>query len=72
MLSRMFKKLVISWLLLVTAAVHGQSAPQVAREWTSAHRQQILDRFTSLLSIPNVASDTPNIRRNADALLDIA
>jgi len=34
-----------------------------------AHRQQILDQFTSLLAIPNVASDTVNIRRNADTLL---
>ena len=35
-----------------------------------AHEQQILQDFTELLSIPNVASDSANIRRNADALVE--
>jgi len=35
-----------------------------------AHEQQILQEFTELLSIPNVASDSANIRRNADALVE--
>ena len=36
-----------------------------------AHEQQILKEFTDLLSIPNVASDTSNIQRNADALVEM-
>ena len=36
------------------------------REWREAHEQQIVDEFAGLLAIPNVASDTVNIRRNAE------
>ena len=72
-LSRMFRKLICCCLfsLLIVLSVRAQSAPHIAREWTAEHRQQILDRFTALLSIPNVASDTPNIRRNAETLLGL-
>jgi acetylornithine deacetylase/succinyl-diaminopimelate desuccinylase-like protein len=38
----------------------------LVRDWRLANEQQIVDRFAGLLSIPNVASDTANIRRNAD------
>jgi len=34
-------------------------------QWRQDQEQQIVDQFTELLSIPNVASDTANIRRNA-------
>lgn len=37
-----------------------------ARVWRQAHEQQIIDGFAKLLSIPNVASDAANIRRNAE------
>ena len=67
----MFRKFIVLLPLLLAVALHAQSAPQTAREWAAAHRQQILDHFTALLSIPNVASDTANIRRNADTLLDL-
>jgi acetylornithine deacetylase/succinyl-diaminopimelate desuccinylase-like protein len=36
-----------------------------ARQWRQAHEQEIIDGFAALLSIPNVASDTVNIRRNS-------
>ena len=39
--------------------------PQV-RAWVQANQQPILREFTNLLAIPNVSSDTPNIRRNAE------
>lgn len=39
---------------------------EVARTWRQANEQQIIDGFAELLSIPNVASDTANIRRNAE------
>lgn len=32
-------------------------------------KQQILDEFTAFLAIPNLASDTPNINRNAEAIV---
>jgi acetylornithine deacetylase/succinyl-diaminopimelate desuccinylase-like protein len=37
-----------------------------ARLWRQAHEQEIVDGFSELLSLPNVASDAVNIRRNAD------
>ena len=39
------------------------------REWRVANEQLLLDRFSELLSIPNVASDTVNIRRNAEHIM---
>jgi acetylornithine deacetylase/succinyl-diaminopimelate desuccinylase-like protein len=36
--------------------------------WVKANRQAVLDELTALLSIPNVASDTANIERNAELL----
>jgi acetylornithine deacetylase/succinyl-diaminopimelate desuccinylase-like protein len=39
------------------------------REYRRAHEAAIVRELTDLLAIPNVASDTPNIRRNA-ALLE--
>ncbi len=45
------------------------SAVDAAREWHKIHRDEILSEFTSLLSIPNVASDSINIQRNANLLL---
>src|SRR4051812_35577355 len=39
-----------------------------ARAWRIAHEKQILGEFAELLSIPNLASDTQNIQRNAEAI----
>ncbi|MHB8525514.1 MAG: M20/M25/M40 family metallo-hydrolase [Candidatus Acidiferrales bacterium] len=39
------------------------------RAYRVAHEPQIIREFVNLLSIPNVASDTPNIQRNATALV---
>ncbi|HEX6464873.1 MAG TPA: M20/M25/M40 family metallo-hydrolase, partial [Vicinamibacterales bacterium] len=36
--------------------------------WVAAHRQTVIDELLELLAIPNVAADTPNIRRNAEHL----
>src|SRR5882724_4280889 len=36
-----------------------------------AHERQILDEFTRLLAIPNVASDKDNIRRNAQFIFEM-
>lgn len=43
----------------------------VAGEWRRQNEQSIIDGFIELLSIPNVASDTVNIRRNADYISGI-
>jgi acetylornithine deacetylase/succinyl-diaminopimelate desuccinylase-like protein len=39
-----------------------------ARAWRIVHEKQILAEFAELLSIPNLATDSPNIQRNAEAI----
>jgi hypothetical protein len=41
------------------------------RDYRRAHERQILDEFTRLLAIPNVASDRENIRNNAQFILEM-
>lgn len=56
-------------LLLITAAgLQAQSPSAAARSWVAEHRSEVLAEFRQLLSIPNRATDIPNIRRNADAI----
>jgi acetylornithine deacetylase/succinyl-diaminopimelate desuccinylase-like protein len=52
---------------LLVISVHAQP-PSVtaARAFRHAHEHEIIEEFTKLLAIPNVASDTVNIGRNAD------
>jgi acetylornithine deacetylase/succinyl-diaminopimelate desuccinylase-like protein len=54
--------------LLAPALTHAQSP---VRDYRRAHEHQILDEFTRLLAIPNVAADRQNIRRNADLILEM-
>ena len=42
-----------------------QRVAEEVRVWRQAHEQEIVDGFVQLLSIPNVAHDEANIRRNA-------
>jgi acetylornithine deacetylase/succinyl-diaminopimelate desuccinylase-like protein len=59
----------LSTLFLLLSFTTNVSADQVSdqvNQWRQVHEQQIVDRFAALLSIPNVASDTANIRRNAN------
>jgi acetylornithine deacetylase/succinyl-diaminopimelate desuccinylase-like protein len=53
-----------------TLAGPAEAAEQAGR-WRQAHEQEILDGFAELLSLPNVASDTVNIRRNASFIRDL-
>ncbi|MFZ0704942.1 MAG: M20/M25/M40 family metallo-hydrolase [Candidatus Korobacteraceae bacterium] len=56
--------------VLITAPLSAQTTPKTAADqYRTAHEQQILQEFTSLLAIPNVASDKANIRRNAETLV---
>src|SRR2546429_9729423 len=41
------------------------------RAYRVAHEHEILAEFVAFLSLPNVASDRANIRRNADALVEL-
>jgi acetylornithine deacetylase/succinyl-diaminopimelate desuccinylase-like protein len=55
---------------LVLSVVTARSQTPV-RDYRRAHERQIIDEFTRLLAIPNIASDTPNIRRNAQFILEM-
>jgi acetylornithine deacetylase/succinyl-diaminopimelate desuccinylase-like protein len=63
-----FLSLVFLVSLIVPAllAADPVSVADQARKWRMANEQEIVDGFIGLLSIPNVASDTVNIRRNAN------
>ena len=41
------------------------------RVWREAHEAPIMNEFAALLAIPNVASDTANIQRNAEKLTEM-
>jgi len=57
-------------LTLLPISVFAQTQDKV-REYRRANEQQILKEFTTLLAIPNVASDTQNIRRNAALIVEM-
>jgi acetylornithine deacetylase/succinyl-diaminopimelate desuccinylase-like protein len=60
-----------AFLFCLATAVAAQSIPpEGAREYTAAHRAELLQQFSELLSIPNVAADPANLKRNADVLLE--
>lgn len=50
-------------------APSGAAARAAARAWRQQHEGDILTEFAGLLAIPNLASDSVNIRRNADHLV---
>src|SRR5437763_12230003 len=59
-------------LSLLASAVFGQANEVIpARDFRIANEQRLLRQFIELLSIPNVASDTPNIIRNSEYLIDL-
>src|SRR4029434_7852321 len=58
-------------LLLLPISVFAQTTQERVREFRRANEHQILKEFTTLLSIPNVASDTENIRKNAALIVEM-
>ena len=66
---RVVQLIVLVASVLSCLALTAQTPKQAAEQWRVAHEQEILQEFTALLSIPNVASDKTNIQRNADALV---
>lgn len=57
--------LLLCALMAVPASADPAAVAAEVRAWRQLHEQQIVDGFAELLSIPNVASDEANIRRNA-------
>jgi acetylornithine deacetylase/succinyl-diaminopimelate desuccinylase-like protein len=61
---------VVLLVCLNTLAIPAQQR-QPVEQFVAAHQQQIVRELVELLSIPNVAADRPNIRRNAERLRDL-
>ncbi len=65
--------MLVGALCLITAFAAAQEQSPTAirnavREYRQQHEAEIVRSFAQLLSLPNVASDTANITRNADAI----
>jgi acetylornithine deacetylase/succinyl-diaminopimelate desuccinylase-like protein len=61
----------ILFLLLLPLPLFAQSTQDKVRDFRRSNEHQILKEFTTLLSIPNVAADTPNIRKNAALIIEM-
>jgi len=69
----MLRPLLLAALLatVVSAQTIPQAAQEKVRDYRRAHEHEILKEYLALLSIPNVASDTQNIRRNAEFIAEM-
>ena len=59
-----------SALLGLTCALAAETPAEAARQYTTAHQAKLTQEFSTLLSIPNVAADPANLKRNADLLVE--
>src|SRR5215475_4735030 len=57
--------------LSLTISVSFAQNRQIVEKYVTEHQSDIVRELVSLLSIPNVASDKPNIRRNAELLKEM-
>jgi len=64
-------RLLVACFFCFSFSLSAQNPVAAARQWRIHHQSQILQGFTELLSIPNVAADPANLRRNADTLVSM-
>lgn len=57
--------------LSTVASAHAQdnAGARAARSWRQAHERELLEEYVRFLRIPNLSRDLPNVRRNADHLM---
>ncbi len=60
-----------SFVVLASSTLQAQNPVEAAHGWRIQHQSEILQGFTALLSIPNIAADPANLRRNADTLVSL-
>lgn len=60
---------IVTLSLLSSVVLAQPEAVEVVREYRDQHAHSILETHFELIRIPNVASDLPNIQRNADAIM---
>src|SRR6185369_5925219 len=65
----MLRTLVLTILLLPTTLFAQTTTQDKVRNYHRANEHKIVNEFLSLLSLPNIASDNPNIRKNAELIL---
>lgn len=58
-------------LLLLPISILAQTTQDKVRDYRRTNEHRILKEFITLLSIPNVAADTPNIRKNAELIVEM-
>lgn len=59
-------------MLIVSVTAFSQSSETISvRKYIDARKTSIMQEFTEFLSIPNVASDSANIRRNAAFIMEM-
>src|SRR2546425_4098345 len=56
---------------MLVLSLHAGFSQSFVPDYRRAHERQILDEFTRLLAIPNIASDRENIRKNAQFILEM-
>ena len=64
----MKRAVLLAGFVAFAAAAQTNPAALAARQWRQQHERGIVDEFVNLLSIPNIASDRDNIRRNAELI----
>jgi acetylornithine deacetylase/succinyl-diaminopimelate desuccinylase-like protein len=57
--------------LIITVALAQKPVQDQVRDYRRANEHRLLEEYVSLLSIPNVASDTVNIRKNAAFIMEM-
>ncbi len=65
------KRALVAGLLIVAAtgfAAERDGVVTKARAWRAQHEREIVAELAGLLAIPNIASDAPNIQKNAAAV----
>jgi acetylornithine deacetylase/succinyl-diaminopimelate desuccinylase-like protein len=60
----------MGWLMALLLVLPPHDAASAARDWRVNHEQQIVAELSAFVAIPNLASDKPNIERNASALVE--
>ncbi|HSE33469.1 MAG TPA: M20/M25/M40 family metallo-hydrolase [Pyrinomonadaceae bacterium] len=58
-------------LLISFDQARGQTIQQQVREFRKANEHRLLREFLNLLSVPNIASDNPNVRKNAQMIMEM-
>ncbi|HEX4319832.1 MAG TPA: M20/M25/M40 family metallo-hydrolase [Acidobacteriaceae bacterium] len=55
--------------LAAQTGVPAPAAAAAARQYTSVHKAELVQKFSDLLAIPNVSADPEGLKRNADLLV---